>query len=290
MSSHFTPLMTPHPSKIDTQALRSSQTAVLKDNFTITTWLALGATLNGLLFLSIGRIALIIPVVLLLAKTTDALLMVYGLKRNSWANNVINTKFSAQIPEDDGTYGPTSASSGVTVLLIGARSNHPMGILAPGFKEVGDYMIKMQKDSSARAQEYGLLASSAWMSTERDSSNEVMYVMYFRNTEGLHKYAHDDLHRQAWNWWNKTYKQHEHISIWHEVFAAPAKSWETLYANSHPTLLAAASVDVKTETGTQFFSPIVDASRGLLKSAKGRMAWSDGKDNDRYGQDPFQGL
>jgi hypothetical protein len=159
-----------------------------------------------------------------------------------------------------------------------------MGILAPGFKELGDYFTSMQADVEAKASNYGFLGGSDWIANgERSTGNELMAVMYFKTSEGLHKYATDPQHREAWNWWNKTFHKYPHLSIWHEMYVAPAGHWETIYVNSKPLLLAASSVGVKTEGGEKFVSPIVDASRGVLKSSRGRMTLSDGNENDSFG-------
>jgi hypothetical protein len=45
---------------------------------------------------------------------------------------------------------------------------------------------------------------------------------------------------------------------------------------------------MKTEAGTKWASPIVDASRGVLKSSRGRMTMTDGKDNEKYSDDPYE--
>jgi hypothetical protein len=105
---------------------------------------------------------------------------------------------------------------------------------------------------------------------------------------GIHKFAHDELHREAWVWFNKMSSTTDftHISIWHEIFAAPAGSWEAVYANSHPTLLGGARVPLKTESGTEWHSTLVHASSGPLRSSRGRMARTDGNDNASYDADP----
>jgi hypothetical protein len=79
--------------------------------------------LQGALFLAIGRVALLVPLVFFIAKITNTILMIYGFKANPGMKDVINSKFSAQIPNEDGTFGPKPAAKGVTVFLIGARSN-----------------------------------------------------------------------------------------------------------------------------------------------------------------------
>jgi len=256
----------------------------------MSTWLAIGAFIQSGLFLALGRISLFIPIVYLLSKTISSLLMTKGIIANPYMANVLPGKFSAQMPNNDGSYGPLPASKSVTVFLLGARSNHPMGILAPNFKEVGEAMAAMQKDIAARAEEYDFLGSSSWLGAERASGNDIMNVMYFSSPEGLHKFAHDDLHLKTWSKYAKMYAEAPHFSIWHEVFTAPAGKWETIYANSHPTLFGAASAPVKTEKGTVWQSTVVDASRGVLKSSRGRMGNTDGLENDKYGLEVYETL
>jgi hypothetical protein len=66
---------------------------------------------------------MLLPIVFIFAKLSNALLMVYGFKPNPWMKDVINVKVSAQMPNDDGTFGPKPASKGVTVFILGAKSN-----------------------------------------------------------------------------------------------------------------------------------------------------------------------
>lgn len=71
-----------------------------------------------------------------------------------------------------------------------------MGALAPGFKELGDYSTNMAKDVEAHVERYTYLGLSDWIANvESSTGNEVMSIMYFRTSEGLHAYAHSDLHR-----------------------------------------------------------------------------------------------
>jgi hypothetical protein len=63
------------------------------------------------------------------------------------------------------------------------RLSSPLGLLAPGFKELGDYFTSMNRDIEKRSEEYGLLGNSNWIGMERDSSNDLMTVMYFRDSE-----------------------------------------------------------------------------------------------------------
>jgi hypothetical protein len=102
----------------------------------------------------------------------------------------------------------------------------------------------------------------------------------------------------------------------HELYQVPKSNWESIYVNYHPTGLGAfpnpptpllfppekntntttaATTDLaKTpaEDGkgpdvTTWVSPIVDASKGRLRSSAGRMARDMGDGNEKYGDDPY---
>jgi hypothetical protein len=133
--------------------------------------------------------AFLIPTVVIVAKITNTLLILYGLKYDPFTKGVVSGKFSAQMPNDDGTFGPKPSSKSVTVFLIGATCNHPLGPLAPGFKETGDHMVGMQKELDAKAEEYGLMGSSFWLAGNRGTSNGNMSVMYFKDAEYVYKSA-----------------------------------------------------------------------------------------------------
>jgi hypothetical protein len=179
----------------------------------------------------------------------------------------------------------------VVVLLIGATSHHPLGVLAPGFSAVGAHMVRMQKQLDARRDEFGLLASSAWLAAGRASGNGNMAVMYFRDYAGLHRFAHSELHRAAWRLWARLAPTHPHLAIWHEVFDAPPGRWESIHVNAEPHMLAAATLprpypgdDLKKEGEVVWESVAVDATRGRMSSSKGRMGVTDGTDNDAYSE------
>jgi len=286
--SFFTSLIAPSDAQPPStyQKIRTQTDAyifiLLKDQFTVTSWLSIGACINTLLFLAIGRLALLLPFLLILFRVGDALLMTFGMKHNYLMDGGILEKYSAQIPNEDGTFGPKPANQQVVVFHIGARCNHPMGVLGPGFKELGDFFTKMAKEVERDAEKYGFLGSSDWLANgERPTGNETMTVMYFKTSEGLHAYAHGELHRKGWKWWNDTYKQHPHLSIWHEMFVAPAGHWETIYVNTRPLLMGATTFPITSKDGSQkWVSPVVDAWKGPLKSSRGRLTMSDGTDLD----------
>jgi len=241
----------------------------------------------------VGRMALLPAVALLLYRILVTYAMAVGWLRNTYRDGVIPSqkKFSAQFPDASGQFGADPASSDVVVLLIGARYNHPLGLLAPGARELGEFFGSMVKDLDAHSEEFGFLGMTSWIShSGRETKNELLDVGYFRTVEGLHRFAHSEYHRKAWDWWNKTVKEHSHLSIYHEVYHAPKGHWESIYVNSHESGFASTThryVDKK--TGKEMWaSPVVDASRGLLATSAGRMGRSKADEHDGYGDSPYQ--
>ena len=270
--------------------------SLLRDNFKTSTWLLFGAFAQSLLFVSadifgVGRLALLPAIILLAWRTFDAVAMTMGWKHNTYMDGVIQKKYSTAFPDELGHHGNKPADSEIVVFLIGTRNNHPMGMLAPGAKELGDYFVKMTRDLHAHAEEFGFLGMTSWLnSADRTTNSELLEVCYFRTVEGLHKFAHSDYHRVGWNWWNKTIKQHPHLSIYHETYHVPKGHWESIYVNSHVSGINATAHRITDEmTGKLMYaSPIVDASKGLLKTSAGRMSRSNATEHDQFEKDPYQ--
>jgi len=94
-----------------------------RDQFTISTWLALGALCQATLFLLFGRLAFLPALLLILYRTADTFLVAVGVKRNHELDGVILKKFSAQYPDTAGNFGNTPANQEIVVFLIGGRIN-----------------------------------------------------------------------------------------------------------------------------------------------------------------------
>ncbi|KAM0717477.1 hypothetical protein Q7P37_007329 [Cladosporium fusiforme] len=256
----------------------------IRDQFTVTTWLAIGAFVQSLAFLLVGRVALIPSATYLILSLANTFATAAGWKPNSLMDGVIREKFSTAFPNADGTYGEKPADSEIVVFLIGFRNNHPLGLLGPGVKEVGDAFGQMVKDLEKHTEEFGFLGATSWLNAAtRTTQNETLVVCYFQSVEGLHKFAHSDYHMKTWLWWNKHVKNRPYMSIYHETYHVPKGNWETIYVNSHISGLPSARI--QTEDGL-WASPMVDAKRGLLKTSAGRMSRSDAKENDSI-QDPY---
>src|SRR3954471_976850 len=78
---------------------------LLRENFTISTWILLGCIVQALLSLLLPRLFATLPAVLLLGwGMLDALLVYAGLKKNTYMQDVVVGKFSVAYPaEGDGS-------------------------------------------------------------------------------------------------------------------------------------------------------------------------------------------
>ena len=253
----------------------------MRDQLSITTWLATGALVQSLAFLLVGHIALLPATLYMFYTLASTSFAAAGLKHNSLMDGVIPSKFSSAFPDSQGTYGSKAADSEIVVFHIGFRNNHPLGIFAPGVKQMGEFFQHMVVDLEAHDEEYGLMGATNWLNASaRTTQNETLVVAYFKTVEGVHAFAHSEYHLNAWKWWNEHLKNEgwSHMSIYHELYHVPKGNWETIHGNSHVSGLP--SSRVKTDDGL-WVSPLVDASRGLLKTSSGRMARSGGGDHEK---------
>ncbi|KAI9877777.1 MAG: hypothetical protein M1830_000492 [Pleopsidium flavum] len=293
------------------------ENGMIRDNFNTSTWLCLGACLQSILLLSLpSRFYALLPAFAILAfRIGDVLLMTFGLKRNQYMNGVIAGKFSAQIPDTNGKFSANPADSQVCVMILGVRSNHPLGMFGPGYKEIADYFKNMVKELEANPEEYGFLGMSSWLNFgDRAASNEIMTVSYYRSAAHLHHFARGPSHRAGWDWWNKMVKEHPYLGIMHEVYAVPKQGWESVYINYHPTGLgkfgntlemlhrqeaesranadtfavaATTHIAKGTEGNNTWVSPIVDSRKGRFRSSAGRMGRGLGDENETVAEDPY---
>ena len=171
---------------------------IVRDNFSLTTWLCIGAVAQGALFLAIGRTALLPAVGLLAYRTFIAYAMSLGFIHNTYMDGVMQRKYAAQFPDAEGNFSSKPADDEIVVLLIGTRCNHPLGLLAPEFNNIAGMFVQMAKDLDEHGEEFGFLGMTSWVNnSQRESKNELMMVGYFRTPDGLHSFAHSKYHTNA---------------------------------------------------------------------------------------------
>lgn len=94
-----------------------------RDQLPLETWALLGAIVQSVLFLAVGRVAVLPIAALVVYKLTKMYAMKTGLIRNPMMENVILNKYSAQFPDESGQYGNKPARDGLCVFLIGTACN-----------------------------------------------------------------------------------------------------------------------------------------------------------------------
>ncbi|PWY99556.1 hypothetical protein BCV70DRAFT_201125 [Testicularia cyperi] len=251
--------------------LSNTAYAVLRDNFRISTWMALGSCVQAAAVCVFGASlwVLVLPLGVVLYKLLRVVLEVYGIIPNAHMAGVIPGLATCFIPNDEGEYTGSPSSHNLAVLLITARCNHPLGMLAPGFKEMGQYFASIvdwcETDSTAK----GFLGMTQWLNAaDRRTSNELLAIGYFRRVEDIHRLAHDVIHKQAWKFWNTRNYRLGYISISHEIFNAPPGNWECIYGNSKPAGLG--STVFQSSKDGLWRSPLVRV-KGPLRSSAGRL-------------------
>jgi len=191
-----------------------------------------------------------------------------------------NATYDPSHPDSKPLFGSSPSSRQVVVFHIGVRYSHPLGLLAPGVLEFRARLAAQYDELALRAREYGFLGGSFWRGAERSRVNAGMAVMYFASLEGLHAFAHDEVHRGAWEWYEGFVRRtgHRHIGIFHETFVVPAGRWETIYGNCPPVLMAGTSVPVVDEGNgeEEWVRPVVDGATPRLRSKYGRMGKTQG--------------
>ena len=127
-------------------------TQILASNFRLSTILLVGACLECLLVLLVPRLYALTPVIFLLAiRLLDTTVVTLGLRQNPYLQGALMKKTTAQVPDMDGEFRSDPAGEKIVILLLGAKSNHPLGIFAPNYVQTADYMTKMSELLDAEA-------------------------------------------------------------------------------------------------------------------------------------------
>lgn len=115
-----------------------------RDDFRMGTWLLVGASLQAVSFLLLGRLAIYLTGILFAYNLGTGLLKDQGIIKTNSADNVRWGKWTARLPRADGV-AKEQAPEGeqITVFVLGAGSNHFRGRFAPGWREIGGMLDDM---------------------------------------------------------------------------------------------------------------------------------------------------
>lgn len=264
------------------QILTSFQ-GFFKDSFKLSTILALGALIQTIVITALPARYALLPLVLIIGHAIiNTIIQTRSPKDNPFTLDVVPGRVTAQLPSrTSGAFGSKPAAQPLVVFHLGVRFNHPLGLLSPGANEIGDYFTAMTTALAERRDEFGMLHISTWRATERRSNNTIMIIAYFRDADGLNRFAHDPVHRDGWDWYLRFAKKegNSHIGIFHETFVTRPGDYETIYVDCPPMLLGGANVRVEGGAGEKaaadgeaWARPLVSANHSALRSQSQRMA------------------
>ncbi|OAA39957.1 hypothetical protein NOR_05951 [Metarhizium rileyi] len=175
---------------------------------------------------------------------------------------VVPGRATSLLPGPDGTF---ASSQQLVVFNLGVQFNHPRGRLCPYGRDIGDKFTEMNNRLLERREELGLISVSEWAGFKPSTADTIMMSYYFKDVESIHKFAHEEMHRRAWDWYNSL--RPGHIGIFHETFVVPAQSYETIYANCRPLMLGAGLVKCDEMEGPRNWrNTLVSADSVGLKS------------------------
>lgn len=195
---------------------------------------------------------------------------------NPYTQHVVSGRTTAQLPGPSGSFGAEPAAQGLVVFNLGVQWNHPLGILCPGGKEIAQRFTAMNADLLRRREELGLVSINDWKGASVETASSLVITYYFRDVASIHRFAHEELHRKAWDWYNA--HRFPHIGIFHETFVVPAHSHENIYVNCIPVGLGRGAVrceDVKGEE--QWANTLVSADTPALKTQTSRLGGNIGE-------------
>jgi hypothetical protein len=212
------------------------------NDYTVSTWLILGATIQSFLVATLPRnISLLPPIALLIYRYIRSYLIATNALPNPINQGVTHGRQTWQIPSTDSTVATTGSKESIVVLVLAASWTHPNGRFSPGSQQMGNYMTNMWLDAEANREKYGFLGNTPPLATEDDGSRQdcqgvnMVYLSYWKTLEGLHKFAHGDVHMKGQLWWERgAMEAYKHIGIMHEVYEVPAGNWENVFHNFRP--------------------------------------------------------
>ena len=179
--------------------------------------------------------------------------------------------------------------------MLGAKTNHPMNVFAPGFSKMKDFVDRMAKDLDSKAPDNGFLGQTAWFNRDKNGCVQFNLISYWRTIEDIHGFAHDALHFEAWQWWEQMFKEGNsgHLGINHEIYAATKGQWESIYANFQPTGLGATTYLRRGDklvggvVDDTWISPLVEANNGQLRTSAGRLGRVPATQHYKYGDNVY---
>ncbi|ROV93458.1 hypothetical protein VPNG_09625 [Cytospora leucostoma] len=243
---------------------------LLKDELSLSTWLAVGAALQVLFGLAAPARYVLLPVALVFSIWgLDFALQYLGLRKSPYLRDAVRDRHSIMFRERDGSRPQEGlGTKPVAMFLIGIRSNHPLGRFAPKYRKFNEYMDELYEYAEANRATNGckfplnplmhpppsfpkladflaflhLGRTPDWLNNEHAQNNTLCSISYWRSLEELEAFAREPIHIKALKFLfavGMGPKGHE-LGVIHEVMVCPPGHWEAVYSNINPWGLGAA--------------------------------------------------
>lgn len=106
-----------------------------------------------------------------------AILRTLGILRNPYMDDVVRGRAVPVFPDENGMQHDP-AQQKVCAMLLGARSNHPLGVFNFPFKGVADRFEGMIRHLDANPTKHGFLGSSTYLEAGgRGTASEIVSIL-----------------------------------------------------------------------------------------------------------------
>ncbi|KAF2645857.1 hypothetical protein P280DRAFT_513737 [Massarina eburnea CBS 473.64] len=205
-------------------------------DFSLTTWLSLGAVLHLLVSYWLPpRVSALLPLGWLAYRFIRS---AFDMKRldltgkNGYNMGINSGRFTTRLQEPTAEKA-TKTNDGVVMFVLGARYNHPFGKLAPGFADVDIVFKDMFREAEKNRKKWSYLGSSDILFDMSDKqSTTLIFLTYWKDLAGLQAFAECPEHRRGWDAFNKG--KYPYMGMMHETYHAPKGHWETIYHDMRP--------------------------------------------------------
>ncbi|KAH8924626.1 hypothetical protein BT69DRAFT_1318781 [Atractiella rhizophila] len=227
---------------------RFSVLVFLRDGLPLSTWIGIGGLLQVALtllsryipFISIFGIAIptlvlasLVPCYILFKPLAVVILVSYGWMENKYMRRVVADPAVAVVPGSEWREDGARVPPEYCVILLGARSNGPMGSFDRRFKLIGEQFRAMIEELD-NDPSLGCWNHESWLSLERNTSNTIMTMFYFESPEKVYAFIKGKIHTLAEKVYYENAEQNREIEIWHEMFTIKEKGSEAIYVNAAP--------------------------------------------------------
>lgn len=187
---------------------------LIRDQVSFQTWLLIGALLQSALVHFVRPPYSFLPAILCTAYITlTYLLESFGFLGKSTTPPVNYGRFTAQ---------PPTADTGVTVFLLGFQSSHPLRLMAPGTKTIGDHFNHIFDEAEKNPEESGLLGRCGpLLDAAGEGGNAMFTISYWKTQKHLKDWHSGEAHSNGMKWYYKSRSKYPYLGEYTPACSTP---------------------------------------------------------------------